>query len=494
MTVDRERPARPVRWTALLLILIAATAARLWHLRAGVPYAVDVDEPFVVDHALRILKTGDWNPHVFNYPSLVFYFQAAIQIVRFLWGALAGEWSSLDGFSIAAVYEAVRFATALIGVATVWMTYEIGVELGSRPVALLAAAQMALRPMHVRESHFALTDVPMAALMLLATWYALRAGRRGTIGAYAWAGAVCGLAAAAKYTGGIAFVAVIVAWLLNDWRSVDRTLKIGAAAVCAGLAFLIAAPYTLLDLPSFLDGFAGIFGQFARPLRTGDPPWVLYAKHLWLDGPVTLTLALIAIPIILVRGRGRPWGPVIALGVAYFYELSTHAHVFGRYVLPLLPIVCLLSAAAVFELLSLAKRIPALSTPALQRTLLAVAVVALLYGPAAAIVRWLDAYKRPDTRTIAVDWLTKNAPRGSRVALENSGPKYLDAAGFQVVPIDSLFDHDAAWDRERADYLLISAVDLTPYHDMLGAGPMVFQISPTPQRWGPPVRIVKLKN
>jgi hypothetical protein len=229
-------------------------------------------------------------------------------------------------------------------------------------------------------------------------------------------------------------------------------------------------------------------------LRTGDPPWVLYAKHLWLDGPVTLTLALIAIPIILVRGRGRPWGPVIALGVAYFYELSTHAHVFGRYVLPLLPIVCLLSAAAVFELLSLAKRIPALSTPALQRTLLAVAVVALLYGPAAAIVRWLDAYKRPDTRTIAVDWLTKNAPRGSRVALENSGPKYLDAAGFQVVPIDSLFDHDAAWDRERADYLLISAVDLTPYHDMLGAGPMVFQISPTPQRWGPPVRIVKLKN
>ena len=65
---------------------------------------------------------------------------------------------------------------------------------------------------------------------------------------------------------------------------------------------------------------------------------------------------------------------------------------------------------------------------------------------------------------------------------------------FQVVPIDSLFDHDAAWDRERADYLLISAVDLTPYHDMLGAGPMVFQISPTPQRWGPPVRIVKLKN
>ncbi|HEX6464288.1 MAG TPA: hypothetical protein VFZ98_07545, partial [Vicinamibacterales bacterium] len=70
MTADRERPARPIEWMALLLILMTAAAARLWHLRAGVPYGVEVDEPFVVDHALRILRTGDWNPHVFNYPSL----------------------------------------------------------------------------------------------------------------------------------------------------------------------------------------------------------------------------------------------------------------------------------------------------------------------------------------------------------------------------------------------------------------------------------------
>jgi hypothetical protein len=168
--------------------------------------------------------------------------------------------------------------------------------------------------------------------------------------------------------------------------------------------------------------------------------------------------------------------------------------VFGRYVLPLLPIVCLLSSAAVFELLSVAARVPSLARPAFQRVLLAVAVVALLYGPAAGVVRWLDVYKRPDTRTIAADWLTKSAPRGSRVAVENSGPTYLDAAGFQVVPTELLFDHEPAWYRERADYLLISADDLARYGDLLGAGPTVFQISPTPQRWGPPVRIVKIEN
>ena len=39
---------------------------------------------------------------------------------------------------------------------------------------------------------------------------------------------------------------------------------------------------------------------------------------------------------------------------------------------------------------------------------------------------------------------------------------------------------------------MISAADLARYGDYVNAGPTVFQIGPTPQRWGPPIRIVKL--
>jgi 4-amino-4-deoxy-L-arabinose transferase-like glycosyltransferase len=481
-----------LRRTWLLVILAVAAVARLWQLNAGLPYAVEIDEPIVVDHALRILRTGDWNPHVFNYPTLVIYFQAGVDILRFLFGAIGGEWASLDGFSIGAVYEAGRFAAALVGVAGVWLTYKLGVELGSRQVALLAAALMAVRPMHVRESHFVLTDVPMTALMTLAMWLMLRAARLSTIRAYAWAGAACGLAAAAKYTGGVAYVGVIAVWILYEWRSADRGLKIAAAGAAAAVAFLIAAPYTVLDLPSFLDGFASLFSQFAGLSRSGDPAWVIYAKHLWLDAPIELTLALAGVVIVLVRGPARAWAAIVALGAAYFYELSSHSHEFGRYVLPLLPIVCLLASAAVFELVALAARVPAFSRPAAERALLAVVVVALLYHPIASTVRWLDLYKRPDTRTIAGDWLKKSVQKGSRLAVENSGPAYLDAAGFAIVPTDLLIDQNVAWYRERVDYLVISAGDLTRYAELLGAGPTVFQINPTPQRWGPPIRIVRV--
>jgi len=495
MTPDREPPATPVRRIALLLILGVAAAARLTYLNAGVPFAVGIDEPIVVDHAVRILRTGEWNPHVFNYPSLVIYVHAWVDIARFLWGALRGEWSSLDGFSVAAIYQAARLTTVVVGTATVWLTYKVGLELASRDVALLAAAQMAVRPMHVRESHFALTDVPMTALVLLAIWLTLLASRRGSVRAYAWAGAACGLAAAAKYTGGVVFAAVLAAWIVHERRSRDAALKIGAAAAAAGLAFLAGAPYTLLDLPSFLDGFASLFAQFAGPWRASDPAWMVYAKHLWIDGPLMLTLAMTAIPIVLARRSVRwRWIPVLAFAAAYFYVLSSHTHVFGRYALPLLPVACLLSSVAIFELPGLAARVRGLDRPLVRQTILTIVVVVVLFAPLATTVRWLGAYKRPDTRTIAAEWLKGNAPKNARVAVENSGPTYLAAAAFAVAQTELLTDHDLAWYRENVDYLIVSATDLASYHDILAAGPTVFQISPTLQRWGPPIRIVKLRN
>jgi 4-amino-4-deoxy-L-arabinose transferase-like glycosyltransferase len=474
-------------------ILVAAAAARLWFLNAGVPHAVGIDEPIVVDHALRILHTGDWNPHVFNYPALVIYFHAGIEILRFLWGALRGEWSSLDAFDIFAAYQAARFATAMIGVATVWFTYRLGVELAGRRVALLAAALMAIRPMHVRESHYALTDVPMTALVTLAMWLTLRAARRVTIRDFAWAGAVCGLAASAKYTGGVAFVGVLVAWAAFAWRSARRGRLLAGAVAAAALAFLATSPYTWLDLPAFLDGFASLFSQYSVPTAAADPVWKVYAKHLWLDGPMTLIAAMLGAVVVLAhRDDRRRWAPVLAVGLLHFYELSTHSHIFGRYALPLLPILCLLASAAVFELRTIAARVPVLATRRAQRLLLAAAAVALAAGPLAATVRWLDQVKRPDTRGIAVAWLRSSATKGSRVAVENSGPTYVAAAGFAVIRTELLFEHDVAWYRQHADYLVVSSPDVSRYADLLAAGPTVFQIAPTPQRWGPPILIVSI--
>jgi hypothetical protein len=56
----------------------------------------------------------------------------------------------------------------------------------------------------------------------------------------------------------------------------------------------------------------------------------------------------------------------------------------------------------------------------------------------------------------------------------------------------SLVDRPLDWYRGRVDYLVISARDQSRYGDYLAAGPTVFQIAPTAQRWGPPIIVVKL--
>jgi 4-amino-4-deoxy-L-arabinose transferase-like glycosyltransferase len=484
-----------LRRTLLLVVLGVAVAARFWHLTAGVPHAVGIDEPQVIDRAIRILRTGDWNTHVFDYPSLVIYFHAAVAIVRFLWGALNAEWASLDGFTIVAIYKTGRSVAALVGVATVWLTYKLGVEIAGHRVALVAAALLAVAPMHVRESHYILTDVPMTALATLALWFAMRAARLSTVRAYAWAGAISGLAAAAKYTGGVAFVGVATAWLINERHARDRGLKIAAAACATALGFLVGAPYTLLDMPAFLDGFAAQFPRSAAPSHAGSPAWLFYAKYVWMDGRVVFVFALAGIVLVLARRSTRStWGPVVAFLAAYVYVLSTHSQVFDRYALPLLPALSVLAAVAAIEVIDAGVHVRALARPAGRLAVPTVVLLALLYGPVTDTVDWLNQQKHADTRTIAADWLKANVPRGTKIAVENSGPTYLNAAGFALAPVEQPVEHDAGWFRARADYLIVSESDPTRYRGLLDAGPTVFQIAPTPQRSGPPIRIVKLGN
>jgi len=62
------------------------------------------------------------------------------------------------------------------------------------------------------------------------------------------------------------------------------------------------------------------------------------------------------------------------------------------------------------------------------------------------------------------------------------------------VSSELLVDHPVDWFRARADYLVISATDLSRYGEYLAAGSTVFQVGPTAQRWGPPIVIVRFGN
>jgi len=157
---------------------------------------------------------------------------------------------------------------------------------------------------------------------------------------------------------------------------------------------------------------------------------------------------------------------------------------------PLLPIY---SAVVLLEGLALLSRVPALKRPMVAPVAAAILIGLVLWPMGDETIKWLDQAKRADTRTLAADWLKANTPKGARVAVENSGPTYLDAAGFRVVGSELLIEHPPEWYRSRVDFLVISGADESRYSDYIGMGPTVFQVTPA-QRWGPPIRIVKSGN
>jgi 4-amino-4-deoxy-L-arabinose transferase-like glycosyltransferase len=472
-------------------VVAVAFIVRCWGSATGLPFAVGIDEPAILDRVVRMLQTNDWHPHFFFYPSLTFYLHAAVATGCYLLGASAGMWTSLATFEPAALYLAARVATAAIGAWTVWLLYRTGAELESPLLGLAGAALLALHSMHVRESHFALADVPVTAFTTLAVLLACQAARVGSVRAFAAAGLAVGLAASTKYNGAIAALAVLAAWVSCPSPAANRRAMLFAALGAMLAGFVLASPYALLDITSFLNDFGNQAGRFVPRNRTASlRPWLVYLKHLHGTTPLWLPLACAGILGVAARATSlRRWLPVLAFTAGYFYVLATHPLIFARYALPLVPMGCLFAAVPILRLAG--SWVPWRPSWGLwaARGLLAVLIGTMAWGT----VAWLRGAARPDTRVMAAQWLREAAPAGAGVAVDSTGPQYLQSLGFRVVWTEVL--DGASLDdllRQRISFAVLSADNPDGNRPFLDRGRVVFDLPAGPNRAGPSIRIVAL--
>ena len=130
--IEREwREASDLRTSrfALAAVLIAAVVLRIWGLRQGIPHAVQVDEPEIVERAFTMMRGGTLHPHFFDYPSLTIYIQMVVSCLRFLAGAISGALA--DPSRLVAMGRAGRaiverdFSWAAAGAATLQLYDEL---------------------------------------------------------------------------------------------------------------------------------------------------------------------------------------------------------------------------------------------------------------------------------------------------------------------------------------------------------------------------------
>ncbi|MBA3232243.1 MAG: phospholipid carrier-dependent glycosyltransferase [Acidobacteria bacterium] len=463
---EREwREASDMRQSTLTLVAILAVAAvlRFWGLGAGLPHAPGIDEPEIMNRAVGMMKSGDFHPHFFDYPTLYIYVQLIVSTVQFLLGATAGTWRSLADVGPVDFYLWGRAVTATLGVLTVLLVYVAGMRWGTRH-ALFAATLMAVIPLHVRESHYVLTDVPVTFFVALAFVLTLRASEHQRAMSFAWAGAAAGLAAATKYTGGIVLVLpLLAAWMSPGTKPSRLSAALGVLGGCLA-GYLLAAPYTVLDLPAFLNGYAKLAGSYAG--GSPEPGWPISFKHLQnsLKWPATIAVlsGLVFGIVRAIRGPGRVrWTIAVVFPVLYFWFVSRQALIFGRYLLPLLPFVCVLAGAAVVSGVSLLRRY---EIPRRPRTLLITALTVLtLLPPAIESVKWNRMISRTGTVDLAYRWITEHVPQGASVTMECKRFD-LPSDRYRIATVRQLRERDYAYYVDTdVDYLVASSQCYGPY-------------------------------
>ena len=406
----------------LVLALVAAALLRFWALSQGIGFNPGVDEPEIMERAVRMIKTGDLNPHFFDYPTLYMYVQAVVAVARFLTGAMAGTWSALAQAHTADFYLWGRAVTALLGTATVWLVYRIGLRWGAQ-TALLGAVLLAVMPMHVLESHYVLTDVPATFLVMLTCLLSLRANERATLTAFALAGAAAGLAGATKYNAVLAVLMPLTACAMTP--SVRPSRAVAALWTVAGLlaAFFIAAPYTFLDLPHFLNQFARLSSEYKAPPITDEPIWIIYLKYLRIalqwPGTILVFLGVISALVRVLVGPDRlKWALVTMFPLVHFKLISGQNIIYGRYLLPLIPFLSLLAGAFIVWLVASMHRMQ--FSPRWRNLVTVGLTIIAIAPPAYSAIRYDADASKTWTQGLAYEWIRREVPAGSHIRLEGS--------------------------------------------------------------------------
>ncbi|MBF6611996.1 MAG: glycosyltransferase family 39 protein [Chloroflexi bacterium] len=465
----------PERYTKWLLpgLLLLALAVRVWGVKMGLPYLYHPDEPTYVAIAQNIFKTGDWNPHFFNYPSLFFYLNALAYLPYYLIGKLAGIFNSpadisaptmiTMGVGAAPLPSAIlleRGLTVLFGCGSVLLIYFIGKYLfSSRLAALIAAFSMAVSSINVINSRLITPDTFLGFFILLSFWGSTLVFLKGKTGHYSLAGVAVGLVASTKYNGALIVLALLLAHFLREGSSGWKDKRLYLALFLGAVTFLLTTPFAIFDYQTFISDltFEAQHYSVGHMGMEGDT-FLWYLHYTYTSaGPMALFALLEVVRGIYIRSKSLIFLSFFPL--LYFVFISSFEVRNDRTLLPLTPFLFLLGASFLVNVLR-----PLIMRQRVNRRLFTTGVtlllVATLLYPVLQMLYDTGVFLTgANTREVARSWIARNVPSGSRIALESYSP-YVDPSRFSVEGLIRLSDHPPEWYTSNGFNYLVFSKDM----------------------------------
>ncbi len=409
----------------VLAILLVGLGLRWAGMGWGLPFAYQPEETSIyVRWAMEFALHHQWDPHYFENPSLLIYllgmeFTGIFAVGRLLqFGQDPGDLYMVFRGEQDLFYGLARLNSVLLATATLFVVYLIGRRLWSERAGLIAAALLAVNFLHVRNSQYAVNDVPSTFFLVLSFYFALRLAEGGQWRYYLLAGLMAGLAASTKYNAGMVVVSIAIAHRVGHGK-LSYALKPTPLAKLAGsggaalLGFVLGTPFSLLDFREFRGGFLAQLGMGQAPWsgQALDPTaWQFLTGIAQGSGLVASGLALVGIALLL-RYHRRGAALLLSFLLPYFVFMSAMDLFFVRWVVPAMPFVALLAAHGLEEILS--------AVPGRKLYWVATALMVLaLLQPAVFSLRLDWLVNQTDTRQQANEWAERVIPPGSKVAVE----------------------------------------------------------------------------
>ena len=317
----------------IVLVIIIALIIRLIGLDHGFPYIYHPDEPTIIRSALGIRFNP--NPHHFDWPHLYIYLNYFIYMVfaKFRDIIIAVGLKSLL-IQIAPLmyndnlifYLLSRALSAVLGALTVIPIYLWTKNLADKKTALFATALLALTPLHVRNSHYALIDVPMLFFLCWALYFSTRSA--------VLSGLFLGFSASTKYNGILGGLFIGANLLPNKSKKLkQKVLDIIKLGIFTILGFVIGTPFAVLDFKTFTrtEGPQGALWQFTNVGKVGlsdqlgqffDALLVKLPENLGYTAFIVFTVGTIFLIYNLVKKQHRQINRGVLLATLVFYILT----------------------------------------------------------------------------------------------------------------------------------------------------------------------------
>lgn len=415
---------RPWPRYALTAILLFALVLRLQSIDFGLPALNDPDELMFEMGALRMLRGPTLNPGWFGHPATTtMYVLAVTDILVFVAAWLTGWASTVKDFANLIYADPSwailpgRIMMTIFAIGTLALTCRLTTRLFGPGAGLVAAALLAVSPVHITWSQIIRSDMMACFFMLLCLLSALNIMERNRPRDYIVASFWLAVAIATKWPFALSALSVGGAVLLLriekriETRSALARLLLVTTA--APLFLFILSPYVLLDYPTVLRNLGGE-SQVHHLGSTGGTWW--QNAGWYVTGPLYSGLGLAGF-LLIVPGCLLIWSNskarllLLPLATGFWIVLCTQTLVWERWALPLLPLFAIAIGAAVIQL--------ARSLPGRWSVGIGAMLLLALFVPPIQQSRAEARARLNDTRQISAQWARSHIPAGSTVMIEH---------------------------------------------------------------------------